>query len=54
MWAFKWKNNLFVLKSILYLRECPVNLFSGDKFLKARGYLKNGIMYGRDGVELAT
>ena len=48
------KNNPFELKNVLYLPECPVNLFSGHKLLNAGGYLKDGIMYGPDGVEFAT
>ena len=48
------ENKPFELRDVLYLPECPVNLFSGDKLLKAGGYMKNGKMYGPDDVEFAT
>ncbi|KAI0995000.1 hypothetical protein K3495_g13181, partial [Podosphaera aphanis] len=48
------KNNPFKLKDVMYLPECPINLFSGDKLLKAGGYMKDGKMYGPNGVEFAT
>lgn len=48
------ENNPFELKDVMYLPECPINLFSGDKLLKAGGYMKNGKMFGPDDIEFAT
>ena len=48
------EDNLFELKNVLYLPECPINLFSGDKLLKVGGYMRDGKMFGPDGIEFAT
>ena len=47
-------NNPFELRDVLYLPECPINLFSGEKLLNVGGYIKDSKIYGPDGIEFAT